>query len=89
MIFCSGTLPDTYFYWGYIRTGGLSLRWFRDNVCDKVDDSKYYDELQERAQKVKPGCDGVLFLPYLQGGSVGIENAEDIIADLEQALETV
>ena len=75
LIFCSGTLPDTYFYWGYIRTGGLSLRWFRDNVCDKVDDSKYYDELQERAQKVKPGCDGVLFLPYLQGGSVGIENA--------------
>ena len=82
LIFCSGTLPDTYFYWGYIRTGGLSLRWFRDNVCDKVDDSKYYDELQERAQKVKPGCDGVLFLPYLQGGSVGIENASGAFLNL-------
>ena len=68
-------MPDTYFYWGYIRTGGLSLRWFRDNICDKVGESSYYDELQQKAEKVKPGCEGVLFLPYLQGGSVGIENA--------------
>ena len=30
LIFNSGTLPDTYFYWGFVRTGGLSLRWFKD-----------------------------------------------------------
>ena len=38
--------------------------------------------MQERAQKVKPGCDGVLFLPYLQGGSVGIENASGAFLNL-------
>ena len=27
LIFNSGSLPDTYFYWGTIRTGGLALRW--------------------------------------------------------------
>ena len=82
LIFCSGTLPDTYFYWGYIRTGGLSLRWFRDNVCDKVDDSKYYDELQERAQKVKPGCDEAGVQPDLIRFSVGIENASGAFLNL-------
>ncbi|MBR0414609.1 MAG: carbohydrate kinase, partial [Clostridia bacterium] len=40
LIFNSGTMENTYFYWGFIRTGGLSLRWFRDNVCDKLDVSK-------------------------------------------------
>ena len=42
LIFNSGSLPDTYFYWGYIRTGGLALRWFKDNICLKSDDPKYY-----------------------------------------------
>ena len=32
LIFNSGSLPNTYFYWGFIRTGGLALRWFKDSV---------------------------------------------------------
>lgn len=69
LIFNSGTLKDTYFYWGYIRTGGLALRWFKDNICRKEGDSSYYRELSEGAANVKPGCNGVVFLPYLTGGS--------------------
>ena len=42
LIFNSGTMENTYFYWGYIRTGGLSLRWYRDNICDKEGDGEYY-----------------------------------------------
>lgn len=38
LIFNSGTLPDTYFYWGYIRTGGLALRWFKDAICKQESD---------------------------------------------------
>ena len=33
LIFNSGSLPDTYFYWGFIRTGGLALRWIKDYIC--------------------------------------------------------
>lgn len=69
LIFNSGTLPDTYFYWGFVRTGGLSLRWFKDHVCQHADDPKYYQTLSEGAAKVPAGCNGVLFLPYLTGGS--------------------
>ncbi len=68
LIFNSGTLPDTYFYWGFVRTGGLALRWFKDNVCRKAGGNPYYQTLSEGAAKVPAGCRGVQFLPYLTGG---------------------
>ncbi|MCI8485047.1 MAG: FGGY-family carbohydrate kinase [Lachnospiraceae bacterium] len=75
LIFNSGTMENSYFYWGFIRTGGLSLRWFRDNVCDKIDDGDYYDILSEKSKDVPPGSNGVLFLPYLTGGTAEFANA--------------
>lgn len=68
LIFNSGTLQDTYFYWGFVRTGGLALRWFKDNICQKDDDDGYYQLLSQAAEKVAPGCNDVMFLPYLTGG---------------------
>ncbi|AZV56481.1 FGGY family carbohydrate kinase [Clostridium sp. AWRP] len=68
LIFNSGTLENTYFYWGFVRTGGLALRWFKDNICRKSDDDSYYKLLSRGAEKVVPGCNGVIFLPYLTGG---------------------
>ena len=68
LIFNSGTLPDSYFYWGFVRTGGLALRWFKDHVCQKADDANYYGPMTEGAAKVPAGCRGVMFLPYLTGG---------------------
>lgn len=67
LIFNSGTLENTYFYWGFVRTGGLALRWFKDNICCQQTDS-YYQTLSEKASLTVPGCHGVLFLPYLTGG---------------------
>ncbi len=75
LIFNSGTLPDTYFYWGFIRTGGLALRWFKDNLCDAADDPRYYTVLSEKAADVPAGCNGVVFLPYLTGGFGDIKTA--------------
>ncbi len=68
LIFNSGTLPDTYFYWGFVRTGGLALRWFRDNICNRPGDDNYYKFLTDGAEKLSDGCDGVRFLPWLTGG---------------------
>lgn len=69
LIFNSGSLPDTYFYWGYIRTGGLALRWFKDNICKKSEEDGYYQTLKADAEGVPAGSNGVLFLPYLTGGT--------------------
>lgn len=63
LIFNSGSLDGSYFYWGYIRTGGLALRWFRDNVSGED-----YGPMSAGAAKVPAGSNGVLFLPYLTGG---------------------
>ncbi|MBQ7594903.1 MAG: carbohydrate kinase [Synergistaceae bacterium] len=71
LIFNSGTLPNTYFYWGFVRTGGLALRWFRDNICNKPGDDTYYDFLSEGAKNIPAGSDGVRFLPWLTGGPEG------------------
>lgn len=75
LIFNSGTLPNLYFYWGYIRTGGLALRWFKDNICGHEGDGFYYDILNDGLAQVTPGSNGVFFLPYLTGGTNDIKNA--------------
>jgi xylulokinase len=87
LFYSIGTLPDTYFYWGYIRTGGLSLRWFRDNVCGRVGDNTFYDEIQQLAQAVPPGSNGTLFFPYLQGGSGDVANASGCFLNMTSATD--
>ena len=74
LIFNSGTLPGTYFYWGFVRTGGLALRWFRDNVCGRPGDDSYYKYLSDGAKDVPAGAEGVRFLPWLTGGPEGFRN---------------
>lgn len=86
LIFNSGTLPDSYFYWGYIRTGGLALRWFKDYICQQQKDSEYYLVMSEQAAKVPAGCQGVLFLPYLTGGMGSQANASGCF--LNMSLDT-
>ena len=71
LIFNSGTMENTYFYWGYIRTGGLSLRWYRDNICDKEGDGEYYDLLSEKAKDAIDWCSKYNILP------------PDIISDMD------
>lgn len=82
LIFNSGTLPNSYFYWGYIRTGGLALRWFKDNVCGHEGDGSYYNVLNDAAASVPPGSNGLLFLPYLTGGTNDIKNATGCFLNL-------
>ena len=74
LIFNSGTLPGTYFYWGFVRTGGLALRWFRDNVCNRPGDDTYYKFLSDGAAKLPNGSEGVRFLPWLTGGPEGFRD---------------
>lgn len=75
LIFNSGTLENTYFYWGFIRTGGLALRWYRDNICNQEGVDEYFDSLSQRAEKIPAGSNGVLFLPYLTGGNTDCVDA--------------
>lgn len=69
MLYSVGTLPGQALYWGYVKAGGLSLRWLRDEILGRPGDDDVYRELDVRAADVVPGSDGVLFTPYLSGGN--------------------
>lgn len=42
---------------------GLSISWLRDNFCEKLS----YRQMDELAENIAKGSDGVLFLPYIMG----------------------
>ena len=63
------TLEDQYMYWSFIPAGGLSLRWFRDDVLMREGDDSIFKELDRMAAEVPPGSEMSLFFPYLQGRS--------------------
>jgi xylulokinase len=59
---------------GVTQGAGLSFRWFRDEVAGPLEreaaeklNIDFYDVLTEQATNAPPGCDGLIFLPYLMG----------------------
>jgi xylulokinase len=58
---------------GVTQAAGLSLRWVRDylglpeRALERWTDLDAYELLTREAAAAPPGCDGLLFLPYLQG----------------------
>jgi xylulokinase len=63
------TLDDQYMYWGFIPAGGLSLRWFRDEISHEKGNEDYYLALDQEAMKSPLGSEFTLFFPFLQGRS--------------------
>jgi xylulokinase len=53
---------------GVTQAAGLSLRWFRDQLgAGPKDGRDAYEHLTDDAAKAPPGCDGLLWTPYLMG----------------------
>ena len=65
-------IPDTYMFHTF-TTGGLVLRWFRDQFCEQdvaaatARGIDAYSLICERAAAITPGADGLIVLPHLQG----------------------
>ena len=60
--FCHA-LPDRWHLMTVMLSAAGSLRWFRDALAPGED----FGALAESAERVSPGADGLLFLPYLSG----------------------
>ena len=63
------TFEDQYLLWAFIPAGGLSLRWYRDEILRKPGVDEVYRELDKLAEKVPAGSDYAMFFPFLQGRS--------------------
>ncbi|MEM3173758.1 MAG: xylulokinase [Candidatus Bathyarchaeia archaeon] len=70
--FCH-VVPEKWCLQGAILSAGLSLRWFRDNfaqpesVVGSLCNIDPYELLSREAELSEPGCNGLVFLPYLLG----------------------
>lgn len=53
-------------------TAGMALKWFKNAFLA----DKSFRELDEMAESVAPGCDGLVFLPYLCGSTMPKYNPE-------------
>ena len=60
--FCHA-VPDRWHMMGVMLSAGGSLRWYRETLAPGIS----YNSLISGAADVAPGCDGLLFLPYLSG----------------------
>lgn len=60
--FCHAA-PGVWHVMGVTNGAGLSLRWLRDTFMPGMS----YEEMTLEAERVSPGCDGLLWTPYLFG----------------------
>ena len=48
---------------GVMLSAGGSFQWYRDTLGE----GRSFDELTKEAAEIEPGCEGLIFLPYLAG----------------------
>ena len=60
--FCHAA-ADRWLVMGVMLSAAGSLAWFHDTLLPEVD----YDAMLAEAEDVPPGCEGLIFLPYLAG----------------------
>ncbi len=66
-------VKDKFYMMGVILSAGLSYRWFRDNfgqiesLAALQAQGDPYTLLTDAAAVSKPGCEGLIFLPYIAG----------------------
>ena len=66
-------IPGKFIYLPWCRTGGIILKWFRDNFCEeqvkqaKIMGVDAYELLTKEIGNLPPGSDGVVVLPHLSG----------------------
>lgn len=66
-------VPDMWHLMGVMLCAGGSLRWYRDTLAEserqqaQQEGRNPYEVMIESAAEAPPGCEGLIFLPYLTG----------------------
>lgn len=70
--FCHA-VPGKWHVMGVMLSAGGALQWFRNTLCKEERDKATasgrdaYEYITENASSIKPGAEGLIFLPYLTG----------------------
>lgn len=70
--FCYHLKDNLYIAGGANNNGAVVLQWLKETLLQTNDD---YEELFEQAASIAPGCDDLLFLPYILGERAPVWNA--------------
>ncbi|MGG1676003.1 gluconokinase [Neobacillus sp. NRS-1170] len=70
--FCYSFTADTSIIGGPTNNGGIALQWLKDLLNYEGN----YDEFLTEAERVAPGADGIIFLPYINGERAPIWNQQ-------------
>lgn len=66
-------VDGTWIYQGAMSHTGASYQWFKDEFCrdlqneSELTDQDVFMRMNEEAKEAKPGCGGLVFLPYMLG----------------------
>ncbi len=71
--FCYFVNGEDYIIGGASNNGAIATQWLKENVF-KTDES--LDELLALAEKIEPGSNGILFLPYILGERAPLWNSK-------------
>ncbi len=63
---CHYNYDGKYCLLSWSSTAGMALKWFRNALCE----NNSFKELDELAENIAPGSDGLTFLPYLCGSTM-------------------
>lgn len=80
--FCYAFADDRWVIGGASNNGGIILRWFRDHFGEseiqqaKQQNISAYDLLEQMANQIAPGAEGLVFLPFLSGERAPKWNAD-------------
>lgn len=83
-------VPNKWYVMGVMLSAGGAFRWLRDTLCsEEVAQAQKkgvdpYEILTEEAAQIDPGCEGLVFLPYLIGERTphGDANAKSVFFGL-------
>lgn len=76
------SVPDVWYLMGVMQAAGLSYKWFRDefSASEKSVAARLgidaYELLAAEAKDIKPGAEGLIWLPYLNGERTPHLNSE-------------
>lgn len=63
---CHINYDGSYALLSWTPTAGIALKWFKNQLCESFS----FKELDRLADKVEPGCSGLVFIPYLCGSTM-------------------
>jgi len=73
LLYLKSVVPGLWSVGAYINGGGLCLRWFRDEIAVEFKKRAQeqgldtYSLLDAEAAKIRPGSEGVMFIPHMGG----------------------